>query len=432
MPASSLGSSASGGGRRGRRRARSSAAATLSAPQPVSESRPTGSGGSRSPASRRRRVRSSSHASWSGDSFGSEPSRSAAAAETCGAANEVPIAVLELRRAAVRVRRLAGAAGADASTRLRGIVEKIGPPGAAMSTYCVSRFEYAGTVAVLRDRARRRARAGAPPGSRRTATASSAPACRSRPRRRRARPSTTRTRPRPPRPASTCRAAGPRGSRTPPIERLMTRAPWSTAQRIAVDLALGATRCSRTATTFAIEQLGVEREPGDPDRCSTGSAAISPATNVPWPQASVRQRAADERDRRRRSGPANSGWAASMPGVDHGDLDRRELRRRRPVAPGVVLREVPLLRSVRLGVVEGQRSRRKRSGKDEAEKSSDHGGRRRHTRAARGRRYTVRATVRATAASCPRRRRPPARADGPAGAGTSSSAGRARPGTAPP
>ena len=36
-------------------------------------------------------VRSSSHSTWSGVSFGSTPSSSAAAAATCGAANEVPM-----------------------------------------------------------------------------------------------------------------------------------------------------------------------------------------------------------------------------------------------------------------------------------------------------------------------------------------------------
>ena len=43
------------------------------------------------------------------------------------------------------------------------------------------------------------------------------------------------------------------------------------------------------------------------------AAAISPATNVPWPFVSFCQRARRRSSRRRRSGSASSGWSASMP-----------------------------------------------------------------------------------------------------------------------
>ena len=61
------------------------------------------------------------------------------------------------------------------------------------------------------------------------------------------------------------------------------------------------------------------------------------------------------------------------PGIDHGDLHRRERRLGGPVAPGAVLREVPLVSRERLGVAErdGERGREER--RDEhAEKGLRH------------------------------------------------------------
>ena len=87
-------------------------------------------------------LRSSTHSSCAFDSFGSAPSRSAAAAETWGAANEVPIPFLNSDGPQSEYAEPGPLQpGAEASTRPRGIVEKIGPPGAAMSTNCLSRFE---------------------------------------------------------------------------------------------------------------------------------------------------------------------------------------------------------------------------------------------------------------------------------------------------
>ena len=55
--------------------------------------------------------------------------------------------------------------------------------------------------------------------------------------------------------------------------------------------------------------------------------------------------------------PDELGVARIDPGVDHGDLHRRELGLGRPMRPGVVLAQVPLLRGVRLGVRERERAR---------------------------------------------------------------------------
>ena len=77
---------------------------------------------------------------------------------------------------------------------------------------------------------RRRSRAGAPPGSPRSSTASAATASRSRPRPRRRRPSSRRTRPPTARRARSVSRFASTGSRTPPMLRLITRAPCSTAQ----------------------------------------------------------------------------------------------------------------------------------------------------------------------------------------------------------
>ena len=269
-----------------------------------------GSRGSPTPGRRRRRCARAATRAARPTASGRSRAASAAAAATCGAANEVPIPSLnsdgpQFEYAAPGPSQ----PGADASTRLRGIVEKIGPPGRGDVDELLVAVRVRRDVAALSDGARRRSRAGAPPGSRRTATASSALAGRSRRRRPRGRPSTTRTRPRPPRPARTSRSASRPGSRLPPIERLITRAPWLTAQRIASTSPVVETLQSDW-TTFATRSSALKAMPAIPTLL-TGFAAISPATNVPWPQASRAPGAADERDagehaaRRTRDAPAS-------------------------------------------------------------------------------------------------------------------------------
>ena len=71
------------------------------------------------------------------------------------------------------------------------------------------------------------------------------------------------------------------GSRTPPRLRLMTRAPWSTAQRIAATSA-GSETSPSAATTFATIRRALNARPAMPIPFA-GLAAISPATNVPCP-----------------------------------------------------------------------------------------------------------------------------------------------------
>ena len=67
-----------------------------------------------------------------------------------------------------------------------------------------------------------------------------------------------------------------------------------------------------------------------------GFAAISPATNVPWPSVS-RSGDPPTNDRAATTRPGELGMADVDPGVDHRDLDRREVRRGRPEVPGVIL-----------------------------------------------------------------------------------------------
>ena len=92
--------------------------------------------------------------------------------------------------------------------------------------------------------------------------------------------------------------------------------------------------------------------PGDP-LAVAGSAAISPATNVPWPSR-VAHRASRRRSFAAAIRPANSGWPQSMPESITATLTGASSRRRRPEVEGVVLLEVPLLRGERLGVVEAR------------------------------------------------------------------------------
>ena len=90
----------------------------------------------------------------------------------------------------------------------------------------------------------------------------------------------------------------------------MTRAPLSAAQRIAATSAFSGTEPS-AATTLAISSCALNASPAIPTWLK-GLAAISPATNVPWPCSSVygepptKLFAATIR-------PANSGCEPSMP-----------------------------------------------------------------------------------------------------------------------
>ncbi len=86
-------------------------------------------------------VRSSSHETWSGVSAGSTPMRSAAAAVTCGAANEVPRPSWNSDGPQSEYGIPAHPVIDGVDQAAAGMVEKIGPPGATMSTYWRSRFE---------------------------------------------------------------------------------------------------------------------------------------------------------------------------------------------------------------------------------------------------------------------------------------------------
>ena len=102
----------------------------FSLPQPVYSSRPGAHWSQPFAAVSSVALRSSSHDTWSGVSFGSSPSTSAAAAETCGAANDVPIA----SRNSSGPQSEYGPSAQPGVVMLCGIVEKIPSPGAARST----------------------------------------------------------------------------------------------------------------------------------------------------------------------------------------------------------------------------------------------------------------------------------------------------------
>ncbi len=107
------------------------APSTSSVPQPVSASRPGGHCAHPVDASSSIALRSSSHETWSGRSVGSWPRMSAAAAATCGAAKDVPIA---LRNSSGPQSEYGCPVHAGlSSSRFVGIVEKMLSPGAAMS-----------------------------------------------------------------------------------------------------------------------------------------------------------------------------------------------------------------------------------------------------------------------------------------------------------
>ena len=167
------------------------------------------------------------------------------------------------------------------------------------------------------------------------------------------------------------------GSRRPPRLRLITRAPWSAAQRIAAPRP----RCGSCRPAARPSRSGAARGnamPGDADLVVGRRRRSSPATNVPWPSVST----LPARRRRSclppRSGPAKSGWPSSRrPSRRRATLTGRQADRRAPArsrtrgpAGGTtasaierVVREVRLRGGVRCG--SGQRERQ-REARDEA------------------------------------------------------------------
>ena len=100
------------------------------------------------------------------------------------------------------------------------------------------------------------------------------------------------------------------GSRTPPRLRLITRAPLSTAQRIAATSPLSDTEPS-DPTTLAIISRALNARPAMPSLLN-GFAPISPATNVPCPCSSV-YGDPPTKDFAATMRPVNSGCVPSMP-----------------------------------------------------------------------------------------------------------------------
>jgi hypothetical protein len=91
---------------------------------------------------------------------------------------------------------------------------------------------------------------------------------------------------------------------------LMTRAPLSTAQRIA--FASASTGIARDfVTTFATSSSADGASPAIPMPLFT-PAPMSPATKVPWPRVSVRAEPPTKLSASRIF-PARSGWLASTP-----------------------------------------------------------------------------------------------------------------------
>ena len=104
--------------------------------------------------------------------------------------------------------------------------------------------------------------------------------------------------------------SGSRGSRRPPSERLRTRAPRSTAQRIAC--ASASSEIERSGrTTFATSSSAGNAIPAIPWLLFS-AAAISPATKVPCPTRSVVP-LPPTKLRAPTILPANSGWVPSIP-----------------------------------------------------------------------------------------------------------------------
>ena len=137
---------------------------------------------------------------------------------------------------------------------------------------------------------------------------------------------------------------GFRGSRRPPRLTLTTRAPLSTAQRIA--------RASAWTEIVPFgcydlrdDELGRGREPRDPD-VVVELRGDDPRDDRPV-AAAVLRAAADEA-LRHRDVPGEIRMAEVDARVDHGDADRRERRRCLPRVVGAVGERVPLPRRERV------------------------------------------------------------------------------------
>ena len=139
---------------------------------------------------------------------------------------------------------------------------------------------------------------------------------------------------------------GSPGSRRPPRLMLMTRAPFATAQRIALASAsTGIERCG--PTTFATRSSRRRREARDPD------AVVRLRGDEPGDERAVPLRVDRRRARRRSSSRRRSARAArdASPSTPESITATRTGAKRRRLDPGVeraVLRGVPLARQERV------------------------------------------------------------------------------------
>ena len=134
---------------------------------------------------------------------------------------------------------------------------------------------------------------------------------------------------------------------------LSTRAPLSTAQRIARASAWTEI-VPPGATTFATSELGGRGEAGDARRVV--ELGRDDARDDRPVAARVLGRAVDEALAAAMR-PSRSGWPRSMPGVDDRDTHRCERRRGLPRVVGAIRGDVPLPRSERVGRDEARRRR---------------------------------------------------------------------------
>ena len=185
---------------------------------------------------------------------------------------------------------------------------------------------------------------------------------------------------------------------------LITRAPLSTAQRIALRLGLDGDRPGSATTTFATRSSAAGASPAMPVALSS-SAAMIPATIVPCPRVSCAV-PLDEA-LRQRDAALEVGMHEVDAGVDHRDPHGRERRRRLPGVVRAVRGRVPLARRQRVGRGERELPARA-SGSTQATPGTPRerrrGARRPRARAAaRGR--STRVARRALDRRAPRRRR---------------------------
>ena len=129
---------------------------------------------------------------------------------------------------------------------------------------------------------------------------------------------------------------------------LITRAPLSTAHRIAFASASTAI-VPLGETTFATTSSAAGERPAMPVELSS-SAAMTPATIVPWPRVSWRRCRSRSSSRGRCADEVR--MHAIDPGVDHRDANGRERRQRLPGVVGAVRDRVPLARRERVGRLE--------------------------------------------------------------------------------